>query len=77
MAWRSPQAATQDFLHLPVLKSMQVPGRDDRHLRNGLREGVYDRLRLLSSHVEFVYELALLVDACLDALQAADTRSLM
>src|SRR5208283_5409675 len=47
---------------------------DDRHLRNGLREGDIDRLALAQPHVEFVYELALLVDACLDALQAADTK---
>ena len=75
IAFFSPQASTQVFLHLsvrtPRLKFEADFRVDEHHLRRGLREGDIDRLALAQALVELVGELRLLIDAVGDALLAA------
>ena len=86
MAFLSPQASTQVFLHLSddrravrVLVALEVQADvrvDEHHLRRGLRERDVDRLALAEPLVELVLELRLLEDAVRDALLAADAEIL-
>jgi len=70
MAWRSPQASTQVFLHFPDLNWMHVSGSITGQ-RHGLREGNVDGLAFPQAHVELVGNLGLLVYAGLDAIETA------
>src|ERR1019366_2176541 len=50
---------------------------DHRNLRHRLREGKIDGLRFAKPQVELIWNLGLLVDAGLNALQAADAEILI
>ena len=52
-------------------------GVDDRYLRYGLREGNVNGLAFAQTQVEFIGYFRLLVDAPLDAFQAADAKVLI
>jgi hypothetical protein len=81
MAFFSPQASTQVFLHLSVSDAaLEVEadfGIDQHHLGRGLRERDIDRLALAEALVELVGELRLLIDAVGDAFLAAGAEVLV
>ena len=81
MAFFSPQASTQVFLHLsvstPRLKFRQTSGSISTTCGRGLRERDVDRLALAQALVELIGELRLLVDAVGDALLAAGAEVLV
>ena len=81
MAFFSPQASTQVFLHLSVSDAafeVQADLRvDQHHLRRGLRERDIDRLALAQALVELVGNFGSLIDAVGDALLAAGAEVLV